>query len=119
MDINNQTIKEVLLSIDGKTFLTDDSGKAEFEMVFNETNYLKPRELEVIEGDKIRAQCEIDFFTKTPIIITVTNTDTSATTVTATPGFSLITIFLMILVIPVIITVRKSRRSKPKHKHGS
>jgi len=58
-----------LIKIDGKTFVSDNSGKAKFSLIFNESNYIEPKILEVFEGENLIAQKEIDFFTETPIII--------------------------------------------------
>ena len=69
LDRISQPVKGISINIDEKTFLTDDSGKTEFRLIFNETSYLIPKELEVIEGNKITAKREIDFFTETPIIL--------------------------------------------------
>ena len=69
LDRNRQPIKGISISIDGKTFLTDDSGKSQFTLIFNDGTYLRPRELKVIERNKITVRREIDFFTETPIII--------------------------------------------------
>jgi len=69
LDKNGQPIEGISINIDGKNFSTDNMGKAKFSLIFNEDNYIEPEKLEVVEGDRIIAKHEIDFFTETPIII--------------------------------------------------
>ena len=69
LDGVSQPIKGISINIDGKTFLTDDSGRAEFTLIFNETNYLAATELEVMKGNRTTGKTEIDFFTETPIML--------------------------------------------------
>ena len=69
LDRINQPIQRIPVIIDGKTFLTNDSGKTEFTLIFNETSYIMPERIEVIVGNKTIAKCEVDFFTETPIIL--------------------------------------------------
>ena len=40
-----------------------------FSLIFNESNYIEPKKMEVLEGENLITQKEIDFFTETPIII--------------------------------------------------
>jgi len=58
-----------LIKIDGKTYESDNAGKAKFSLILNESNYIEPKILEVFEGENPISQKEIDFFTETPIII--------------------------------------------------
>ena len=66
---NGNPIKGALIKIDGKTFVSDNAGKAKISLIFNESNYIEPKKMEVLEGENLITQKEIDFFTETPIII--------------------------------------------------
>lgn len=66
-DESGNPIEGALIKIDGKTFVSDNAGKAKFSLIFNEFNYNEPKKLEVLEGENLITQ--IDFFTETPIII--------------------------------------------------
>ena len=68
-DENGNPIEGVLIKIDGKTFVSDNAGKAKFILIFNESNYIEPKKLEALEGEEIIAQKEIDFFAETPVLI--------------------------------------------------
>ncbi|TET16818.1 MAG: hypothetical protein E3J75_04195 [Dehalococcoidia bacterium] len=68
-DESGNPIEGALIKIDGKTFVSDNAGKAKFSLIFNEFNYNKPKKLEVLEGENLITQKGIDFFTETPIII--------------------------------------------------
>jgi len=68
-DKNDKPTKGVLIKIDGKTYVSDNSGEAKFSLILNESNYIEPKKLEVFEGENLITQKEIDFFTETPIII--------------------------------------------------
>jgi len=68
-DENGNPIQGVLFKIDDKTFVSDNAGKAKFNLIFNELNYIEPKNLEVFEGENLITQKEIDFFTETPIVI--------------------------------------------------
>ncbi|MHA2329339.1 MAG: LPXTG cell wall anchor domain-containing protein, partial [Candidatus Hodarchaeales archaeon] len=82
----------------GKTILTDDSGKANFPLIFNDTSYIESRELEVIKENKIIAKREIVFFTETPIII-IHNGD-------STTDFVIIS-FIALAIIGIVVKRRK------------
>jgi len=69
IDENDNSIKGALIKIDGKTYVSDNSGEAKFSLILNESNYVEPKILEVFEGENLISQKEIDFFTETPIII--------------------------------------------------
>lgn len=43
--------------------------RVKFSLIFNESNYIELKKLEVFEGENLITQKEIDFFTETPIII--------------------------------------------------
>jgi|LGVF01.2.fsa_nt_gb uncharacterized protein YuzB (UPF0349 family) len=66
---NGELIKGALIKINGKTFVSDDTGQAKFSLVFDEFNYIELKNLEVWKGENLIAQKEIDFFTETPVII--------------------------------------------------
>ena len=68
-DENGELIKGALIKINGKTFVSDDTGQAKFSLVFDEFNYIELKNLEVWKGENLIAQKEIDFFTETPVII--------------------------------------------------
>jgi len=69
---NGSPVEGASIKIDGKTFVSDDNGRAEFSLIFNESNYIEPKKLEVLEGENLIMEKEIDFFTETPIIIETT-----------------------------------------------
>ncbi|MGB6369983.1 MAG: hypothetical protein WBF68_02970, partial [Atribacterota bacterium] len=68
-DENGELMKGAFIKIEGKTFVSDNTGQAKFSLVFNEFNYIKLKSLEVWQGENLIAQREIDFFTETPVII--------------------------------------------------
>ncbi len=70
-DENGNPIEGALIKIDGKTFVSDNAGKAKFSLIFNEFNYIEPKNLEVLQGEDLISQKEINFFTETPIRIVV------------------------------------------------
>jgi len=59
------------IRIAGKTFPTDDAGKAVFSLLFTDEDYLRSRELEVVRQYETIASREVDFFSQTPIRIEV------------------------------------------------
>ena len=69
IDKNNNPIKGALIEIDGNAFVSDNTGRAKFSLIFNESNYIEPKDLEVFEGENTITHKEIDFFTETPIMI--------------------------------------------------
>jgi len=68
-DENGELIKGALIKINGKTFVSDNTGQAKFSLVFDEFNYIELKSLEVWKGENLIAQKDIDFFTETPVII--------------------------------------------------
>ena len=68
-DEDGNPVEGASIKIDGKTLVLDNAGKAKFNLVFNEFNYMEPKNLEVWEGENLTAQKGIDFFTETPIRI--------------------------------------------------
>ena len=70
-DARNQPISEMKIVIGGKTYLTDDMGKAKFMIAFDESNYDQPTLLEVWQSGRMITQQEVDFFTETPLRITI------------------------------------------------
>lgn len=76
MDESDNPIEGALIEINGETSVSDLDGKGKFELIFNEFNYNEPIKLEVFDGENLMGEKEIDFFTKTPIIIGGTNEPT-------------------------------------------
>ena len=70
-DNNGNPLQNILVEIDGQTFVTNSEGKALFSLIFDESNYNEPNNLEISNGGDVIAQKEIDFFTETPIVIKV------------------------------------------------
>ena len=68
-DENGELIKGALIKINGKTFVSDNTGQAKFSLVFDEFNYIELKNLEVWKGENLIAQKGIDFFTETPVIM--------------------------------------------------
>ncbi len=68
-DKDANLVKGALIKINGKTFVSDDTGQAKLSLVFDEFNYIELKNLEVWKGENLIAQKEIDFFTETPVII--------------------------------------------------
>lgn len=68
-DENGNPAEGALVKIDGETLVSDSAGKTKFSLVFNEFNYMEPKNLEVWEGKNLITQKEIDFFTETPILL--------------------------------------------------
>jgi len=67
-DDTDHPIQGALIKINGKEFETDETGQVLFELIFNESTYNQPQELDVIVDSIILYQEDIDFFTETPII---------------------------------------------------
>jgi hypothetical protein len=55
--------------INNQTFISDETGGFSFSLVFDETNYDRPKKLQVYNGDKLVFRKDIDFFTETPVIL--------------------------------------------------
>jgi hypothetical protein len=70
-DENNNPIERALIKIEGQEVISDNSGKAKFNLVLNEFNYNKLKTLEVFEGNNVIAEKRIDFFTETPIVFEI------------------------------------------------
>ena len=68
-------ISGLTIKINGKTYVTDLSGKASFELVLDEYNYNQPEKMNVYNGNDLIAEEYIDFFTETPIRLTAKTTD--------------------------------------------
>jgi hypothetical protein len=66
-DIYGYPLSGVVIKVGGKTYVTDDTGKTKFNMIFNETNYNQPTTLEAWQSGQLIASQGIDFFTETPI----------------------------------------------------
>ncbi|MHA2172110.1 MAG: hypothetical protein ACXAB7_19740 [Candidatus Kariarchaeaceae archaeon] len=109
LDINSLPITGISLKIDGKTFLTNDNGKTDFPLIFNETSYIKSKELEVIKETKMIAKREIDFFTETPI--TIIHSEDTRQGDDMTPKIDR---FIVLIIIIIIIMSFKKLRKKNK-----
>jgi hypothetical protein len=70
LDGNGQPVKDISIVVDGESFVTDDDGRAELTLGFNEENYDEPIMITIYKEGKTVAKCEVDFFTETPIRIT-------------------------------------------------
>lgn len=109
LDINSLPITGISLKIDGKTFLTNDNGKTDFPLIFNETSYIKSKELEVIKETKMIAKRKIDFFTETPITI-IHSEDSSQGDDRTTKARSIDRFIVFIIIIIIIMSFKKLRK---------
>jgi hypothetical protein len=71
MDRDGQPVKDISVVVEGESFVTDDDGRAEFTLEFDEKNYDEPIQINIYKEGKTVAEFEVDFFTETPIRITV------------------------------------------------
>jgi hypothetical protein len=71
-DTQSKPVSGVVIKVGGEAHMTNDEGKATFNVTFNETNYNQPTTLEVWQAGRLIIQQDIDFFTETPIIVTIT-----------------------------------------------
>ena len=69
-DTQLQPVKGVEIRVGGQAYVTDDTGKTTFSIIFDETNYNKPTALEAWQSGELVARRGIDFFTETPIGLT-------------------------------------------------
>jgi len=67
MDVHGDPVGEVVIKVSGQAYVTDDTGKTKFNVIFNETNYSQPTTLEAWQSGELIARQGIDFFTETPI----------------------------------------------------
>jgi len=56
-----------IIKINGQEYVTDETGKTQFSLVFDEANYNKPIILEAWYSGTLIDSQEIDFFTETPL----------------------------------------------------
>jgi hypothetical protein len=70
-DAQGHPLRGVVVKVSGEAYMTDEAGKAKFNMVFTEANYDKPTPLEVWQSGRLVERREMDFFTETPIRIRV------------------------------------------------
>ncbi len=70
LDRNGQPVKDISIVVDGESFVTDDEGRTEFTLGFDEENYHELIVIKIYKEGKTVAKFEVDFFTETPIIIT-------------------------------------------------
>jgi len=68
-DKNGELMKGAFIKIDGKTFVSDNTGQVKFNLVFDEFNYIELKNLEVWQGENLIAHKQIDFFTETPVLL--------------------------------------------------
>jgi len=68
-DKNGHPVNGVVITIGGKSYITDYTGKTKFDIVFTETNYNQPINMEACHLGELIAQQQIDFFSETPIAI--------------------------------------------------
>jgi hypothetical protein len=66
-DADGDPVGGVVIRVGGQDYVTDETGQTKFTMIFNETNYNQPTNLEVWESGELIARQGIDFFTETPI----------------------------------------------------
>jgi hypothetical protein len=71
VDRDGQPVKDISVVVEGESFVTDDDGRAEFTLEFDEKNYDEPIQINIYKEGKTVAEFEVDFFTETPIRITV------------------------------------------------
>ena len=56
-----------IIKINGQEYVTDETGKTQFSLVFDEANYNKPIILEAWYSGTLIDSQEIDFFTETSL----------------------------------------------------
>jgi hypothetical protein len=69
MDIQGNPVSEAVITVDGEVYVTDETGKTTFNIIFNEANYKQPMTLEAWQPGRLIIRQEMDFFTETPILI--------------------------------------------------
>ncbi len=60
-------INKGVIKIDAQEYVTDETGKTKFSLIFNEANFNQPMILEAWYSGKLIDHREIDFFAETPI----------------------------------------------------
>jgi hypothetical protein len=66
-DVHGASVGGIVIKVNGQAYMTDDTGKTKFNIIFNETNYDQPTTLEAWQSGELIARQGIDFFTETPI----------------------------------------------------
>lgn len=66
-DVHGVPMGGVVIRVNGQDYVTDNTGKTKFNIVFDETNYNQPTALEAWHSGNLIARQWIDFFTETPI----------------------------------------------------
>ncbi len=66
-DVHGDPLGGVVIEVGGQAYVTDDTGKTKFDIIFDETNYNQPTTLEAWQSGELIARRGIDFFTETPI----------------------------------------------------
>jgi hypothetical protein len=62
-------VRGVEIKVAGQVYITDENGRTNFKLVFNETNYNQPTVMEAWHRGKFKVRREIDFFTATPVLL--------------------------------------------------
>ena len=57
------------MEILGQQYAADSGGRAVFSIVFDETNYNQPAQLEALAAGTVIGTVSVDFFSETPIRI--------------------------------------------------
>jgi hypothetical protein len=66
-DVHGDPVDGAVIRSRGQDYVTDGNGYAKFSMVFDETNYDQPTDLEVWQAGELITRQGIGFFTETPI----------------------------------------------------
>ena len=66
-DRNGDPVGGAVIQVGGQDYLTDDTGHTKFNIIFVETNYDQPTNLEVWHAGELITRRGIDFFTETPV----------------------------------------------------
>lgn len=70
-DQNGNPLPDLTVTIEGQSYMTDESGTVVFSLIFDKTNYNQPMQITLSKQNQVLFQNEIDFFTATPIQITI------------------------------------------------
>ena len=66
-DTDGAPVGGVVIRVGGQEYVTGDTGRTKFTVIFGETNYDQPAEMTAWQSGQLIARQEIDFFTDTPI----------------------------------------------------
>ncbi len=70
-DQSGNPIPGLIVTIEWKSYTTDENGRVVFSLIFDETNYNQPMQLTISKQSQVLYQEDIDFFAATPIQITI------------------------------------------------